>query len=311
MIDIILDSLLDAVIDTAKLAPFLFLTYLAMEWLEHRTEEKTKKAVEKAGRSGPFWGGLLGVVPQCGFSAAAASLYAGRVITIGTLIAVFLSTSDEMLPILLSSGISNWSMMLKILAAKMIYGIAVGFAIDALHRFLIQKGILAKRRMLPASTDKKILEEEPGTEHIKDLCEQDNCHCDKGAKGIFKSALIHTLQILLYIFIITLVLNIIMEYGGEALLGSAFTDYPIVQSLIAGAVGLIPNCAASVLITQLYLEGIIGIGAMLSGLMVGAGTGLLILLRSNRGFLKNLKVIGVLYITGVIGGLLIGLIPVW
>ena len=102
-----------------------------------------------------------------------------------------------------------------------------------------------------------------------------------------------------------------MEYGGEALLGSAFTDYPIVQSLIAGAVGLIPNCAASVLITQLYLEGIIGIGAMLSGLMVGAGTGLLILLRSNRGFLKNLKVIGVLYITGVIGGLLIGLIPVW
>lgn len=201
--------------------------------------------------------------------------------------------------------------MLKILAAKMIYGIVVGFAIDALHRFLIQKGILAKRRMLPASTDKKILEEEPGTEHIKDLCEQDNCHCDKGAKGIFKSALIHTLQILLYIFIITLVLNIIMEYGGEALLGSAFTDYPIVQSLIAGAVGLIPNCAASVLITQLYLEGIIGIGAMLSGLMVGAGTGLLILLRSNRGFLKNLKVIGVLYITGVIGGLLIGLIPVW
>ncbi len=311
MIDIILDSLLDAVIDTAKLAPFLFLTYLAMEWLEHRTEEKTKKAVEKAGLSGPFWGGLLGVVPQCGFSAAAASLYAGRVITIGTLIAVFLSTSDEMLPILLSSGISNWSMMLKILAAKMIYGIVVGFAIDALHRFLIQKGILAKRKMLPASTDKKILEEEPGTEHIKDLCEQDNCHCDKGAKGIFKSALIHTLQILLYIFIITLVLNIIMEYGGEALLGSAFTDYPIVQSLIAGAVGLIPNCAASVLITQLYLEGIIGIGAMLSGLMVGAGTGLLILLRSNRGFLKNLKVIGVLYITGVIGGLLIGLIPVW
>ena len=311
MIDIILDSLLDAVIDTAKLAPFLFLTYLAMEWLEHRTEEKTKRAVEKAGLSGPFWGGLLGVVPQCGFSAAAASLYAGRVITIGTLIAVFLSTSDEMLPILLSSGISNWAMMLKILAAKMIYGIAVGFAIDALHRFLIQKGILSKRRMLPASTDKKILEEEPGTEHIKDLCEQDNCHCDKGAKGIFKSALIHTLQILLYIFIITLVLNIIMEYGGEALLGSAFTDYPIVQSLIAGAVGLIPNCAASVLITQLYLEGIIGIGAMLSGLMVGAGTGLLILLRSNRGFLKNLKVIGVLYITGVIGGLLIGLIPVW
>ncbi len=311
MIDIILDSLLDAVIDTAKLAPFLFLTYLAMEWLEHRTEEKTKRAVEKAGLSGPFWGGLLGVVPQCGFSAAAASLYAGRVITIGTLIAVFLSTSDEMLPILLSSGISNWPMMLKILAAKMIYGIAVGFAIDALHRFLIQKGIFSKRRMLPASTDKKILEEEPGTEHIKDLCEQDNCHCDKGAKGIFKSALIHTLQILLYIFIITLVLNIIMEYGGETLLGSAFTDYPIVQSLIAGAVGLIPNCAASVLITQLYLEGIIGIGAMLSGLMVGAGTGLLILLRSNRGFLKNLKVIGVLYITGVIGGLLIGLIPVW
>ena len=309
MLAIILDSLLDAVIDTAKLAPFLFLTYLAMEWLEHRTEDKTKKAVEKAGLSGPLWGGLLGVVPQCGFSAAAASLYAGRVITIGTLIAVFLSTSDEMLPIFLSSGITNWPMMLKILAIKMVYGIAVGFGIDALHRFLIQRGILAKRRMLPASTDKKILEEEPGTEHIKDLCEQDNCHCDKGARGIFKSALIHTLQILLYIFIITLVLNIIMEYGGETLLVGAFTDYPILQSIIAGAVGLIPNCAASVVLTQLYLEGIIGTGAMLSGLMVGAGTGLLILFRSNRGLVSNLKVVGVLYITGVVGGFLFGFLP--
>ncbi len=309
MLEIILDSLLDAVIDTAKLAPFLFLTYLAMEWLEHRTEEKTKRAVEKAGLSGPLWGGLLGVVPQCGFSAAAASLYAGRVITVGTLIAVFLSTSDEMLPILLSSGINNWPMMLKILAVKMIYGIAVGFGIDALHRLLVQKGVLAKRRMLPASTDKKILEEEPGTEHIKDLCEQDNCHCDNGAKGIFRSALIHTLQILLYIFIITLVLNIIMEYGGEALLSSAFTDYPILQSIIAGAVGLIPNCAASVVITQLYLEGIIGTGALLSGLMVGAGTGLLILFRSNRGLVSNLKVVGVLYLTGVAGGFLFGLLP--
>ena len=309
MLEIILDSLLDAVIDTAKLAPFLFLTYLAMEWLEHRTEEKTKRAVEKAGLSGPLWGGLLGVVPQCGFSAAAASLYAGRVITVGTLIAVFLSTSDEMLPILLSSGINNWPMMLKILAVKMIYGIAVGFGLDALHRLLVQKGVLAKRRMLPASTDKKILEEEPGTEHIKDLCEQDKCHCDKGAKGIFKSALIHTLQILLYIFIITLVLNIIMEYGGEALLSSAFTDYPILQSIIAGAVGLIPNCAASVVITQLYLEGIIGTGALLSGLMVGAGTGLVILFRSNRGLISNLKVVGVLYITGVAGGFLFGLLP--
>ncbi len=311
MWEIILDSLLDAVIDTAKLAPFLFLTYLAMEWLEHRTEEKTKRAVEKAGRSGPFWGGLLGVVPQCGFSAAAASLYAGRVITAGTLIAVFLSTSDEMLPILLSSGVKSWPLILKALAVKMVYGISVGFALDAVHRMLVHKGILGKRRMLPASTDKKILEEEPGTEHIKDLCEQDKCHCDKGVKGIFLSALIHTLQIILYIFVISLILNIVMEFGGDALANGSFTQYPVIQSLIMGLVGLIPNCAASVLITQLYLEGIIGIGAMLSGLMVGAGTGLLILFRSNRGFLSNLKVVGVLYAAGVIGGLLFGLLPVW
>ncbi len=307
----ILDALLDAVIDTAKILPFLFLTYLIMEWLEHRTEEKTRHAVERAGKMGPLFGGLLGVVPQCGFSAAAASLYAGRVITIGTLLAVFLSTSDEMLPILISSGAGNWTVIIKALIVKMVYGVAAGFGVDILHRFLVTKGVLGRRRMIPASSDKRLLEEEPGTEHIKDLCEQDNCHCDKGVKGIFISAIKHTLQIIAYIFIITLALNLIMEFGGEKFISGIFTTNPIVQALIAGVIGLIPNCAASVVITQLYLEGIIGAGALLSGLMVGAGAGLLVLFRTNRSFKGNLKVVISLYIIGVVGGLLAGLIPMW
>ncbi|MBR1860634.1 MAG: arsenic efflux protein [Lachnospiraceae bacterium] len=311
MWETILDALLDAVIDTAKLLPFLFLTYLGMEWLEHRTEEKTKSAVEKAGRLGPLFGGLLGVVPQCGFSAAAASLYAGRVITAGTLLAVFLSTSDEMLPILLSSGVGNWAVILKALAVKMVYGAIAGFGVDLLHRVLVERGILGRRKMIPASSDKSLLEEEPGTEHIKDLCEQENCHCDKGVKGIFVSAASHTLRIAAYIFVITLALNLLMELGGEELISGLFTTNPIIQALLAGVIGLIPNCAASVIITQLYLEGMIGAGALLAGLMVGAGTGLLVLFRTNRSALGNLKVVVTLYVLGVAGGLLAGLIPIW
>lgn len=308
MWETIWDALLDAFLDTAKTLPFLFLTYLAMEWLEHRTEDKTKKAVEKAGRLGPLFGGLLGVVPQCGFSAAAASFYSGRVITIGTLLAVFLSTSDEMLPLLLTSGIGNWLTIVKALGVKLVFGIAVGFIVDAVHRMFLLKGWIKPRHMLPVTANKKLLEEEPGTEHIKDLCEQEKCECER---GIFKSTISHTLQITLYLFLITFALNLLLEFGGEELISGLLSDKPIIGALIAGAIGLIPNCAASVVITQLYIENTIGAGAMLAGLMVGAGTGLLVLLRTNREWKSNLRVIALLYVLGVLGGILAGLLPIW
>lgn len=307
----IVDALLDALLDTAKVLPFLFVTYLLMEWLEHRTEDKTKKAVEKAGHLGPLFGGLLGVVPQCGFSAAAASLYSGRVVTVGTLLAVFISTSDEMIPIMLgelASGKSDWAVIVKAVVAKLILGILAGFAVDFFHRFMMLRGWIKPKHMIPATSDKKKLDEEPGTEHIKDLCEQEKCKCET---GIFKSAVKHTLQVIIYILIISIVLNIVIEMGGEEVIESLLRDKPVIGALVAGVIGLIPNCAASVAITQLYMEGAIGAGAMLAGLMVGAGAGLLVLLKTNKDWKSNLKFIALLYVVGVVGGILIGFIPIW
>lgn len=307
----IVDALLDALLDTAKVLPFLFVTYLLMEWLEHRTEDKTKKAVEKAGHLGPLFGGLLGVVPQCGFSAAAASLYSGRVVTVGTLLAVFISTSDEMIPIMLgelASGKSDWAVIVKAVVAKLILGILAGFAVDFFHRFMMLRGWIKPKHMIPATSDKKKLDEEPGTEHIKDLCEQEKCKCET---GIFKSAVKHTLQVIIYILIISIVLNIVIEMGGEEVIESLLRDKPVIGALVAGVIGLIPNCAASVAITQLYMEGAIGAGAMLAGLMVGAGAGLLVLLKTNKDWKSNLKFIALLYAVGVVGGILIGFIPIW
>lgn len=305
------DAVLDALLDTAKILPFLFLTYLLMEWLEHRTEDKTKKAVEKAGHLGPLFGGLLGVIPQCGFSAAAASLYSGRVVTVGTLLAVFISTSDEMIPIMLgglASGQADWTVIVKAVVAKLLFGIAIGFTVDALHRFMMLRGWIKPRHMLPTSADKKKLDEEPGTEHIKDLCEQEKCKCET---GIFKSAVKHTLQVIIYILLISIVLNLAIEFGGEEVIKNVLNNRPILGALVAGIIGLIPNCAASVAITQLYMEGAIGAGALLSGLMVGAGSGLLVLLKTNKDWKSNLKLIALLYAVGVVGGILIGFIPIW
>ena len=239
MLDIILDTLLDSV----KLLPFLFITYLLMEELEHKTGGKAKNRIRSAGKSGPVWGALLGVIPQCGFSAAASSLYAGHVITVGTLLAIFLSTSDEMLPIMISEAVAP-VVIVKILAAKVII-------------------------------------------------------------GIFRSAFKHTLKIFAYILIISFLLNVVIGFIGEDTLAGFFTAMPLVGEAVAALVGLIPNCASSVVITELYLGGIIGAGAMMSGLLVNAGVGLLVLFRLNRDWKQNAGIVAALYGLGVFWGVII------
>lgn len=276
------DVILDALADTAKLLPFLFLTYLAMEYLEHRTGEGTKKLIEKAGRFGPVIGGVLGIVPQCGFSAAASGLYAGRVITLGTLLAIYLSTSDEMLPILISER-APVSLILKILLAKAAIGILAGLITD-----------FAVRR--------KGMEQH---EHIHEICEHEHCHCEK---GIFRSALSHTLQILLFILAVNLILGLILHFVGEEALSELVLHQRVAGPVLAGILGLIPNCAGSVLVTQLYLEGAMGIGAAMSGLLTGSGVGLLVLFRVNHNRKENLKILGLLYGIGVLAGIAAGLI---
>lgn len=278
MIDVILDTLLDVV----KLLPFLFLTYLAMEYLEHKTGDKAETIVKKAGRFGPVIGGALGIVPQCGFSAAASNLYAGRVISLGTLMAIYLSTSDEMLPILISEQAAP-GLIVKILLAKAVIGMAVGMVIDILLR-------------------KRGLEEH---EHIHDICEHEHCHCEK---GIFRSALSHTAQITFFILLITFALNLLLNFVGEDVLANLILSKPVVGPLLASLVGLIPNCAGSVVITQLYLENVIGIGAAMAGLLTGSGVGLLVLFRVNHNRKENLRILGLLYGIGVLAGVVTDLL---
>lgn len=281
----------DALIDSIKLVPFLFLTYLAMEYLEHKTGEHARKLIRRPGAedtghtghrrslrslAAPVIGGLLGAVPQCGFSAAASNLYAGRVITLGTLMAIYLSTSDEMLPILVSEQ-APAGMILKILAGKAVIGMAAGLAVDLLCR----KG-------------------DGNQEGIRDICEQEHCHCEK---GILRSALSHTVKIAFFILAVNLGLNLVLHYLGEDALGNLILNRPIAGPVLAGLVGLIPNCAGSVAITQLYLAGTMGLGAAMAGLLAGSGVGVLVLFRVNHDRRENLKILGLLYAIGVAAGI--------
>ncbi len=287
------EAIIDALIDSVKLLPFLYITYILMEYLEHHTESRTKMIVQQAGRMGPIFGGLLGAVPQCGFSAAAANLYAGRVITVGTLLAIFLSTSDEMLPIMLSEA-APISLIGKILLIKALYGILAGLLID-----LIVQG---RHKYHAMQTKRETERENPFA--IKEICEHDHCNCQD---GIFLSAFKHTSEVFVFLFIVSAVLNVGIETIGEEALAQFILHRPFLGEVLAGLIGLIPNCAASVVLTQLYLEGAMSFSAMMAGLLVGAGVGLLVLFRVSRNILKNLLVLIMLYLTGVCGGLLIHL----
>ena len=279
MIDVIKDTLFDSI----KLLPFLFLAYLLMEYLEHKTGNKTKGIVKKSGKLGPLWGGIIGIFPQCGFSAAAANLYAGKIITMGTLIAVFLSTSDEMLPILISEA-APASLILKILAIKLVVGIIAGFIIDLVIN------VIGKT---------KKVEPEEAEGH---MCEHDHCDCEH---GIFKSALKHTINIFIFITIITFAINTLIHFIGEETIEKAIAGVPVLGILVSSIFGLIPNCAGSVIITELYLSNLISFGSMIAGLLVGSGIGILVLFKSNKNIKENLTITGLLMLVGIIVGLII------
>lgn len=272
------EVLLDAIIDSIKLVPFLFVTYLIMEYIEHKTKDKTKQMIKKSGKYGPLIGSILGIFPQCGFSVSATNLYAARVITLGTLIAVYLSTSDEMLPILLSEAVPL-STILKILGIKLIIGIIAGFCIDFVMR---------------------LRHKEQEEEKIIDLCEKEHCHCEH---GIVKSALKHTLNIFVFILLVTLIINIGIHLIGEEKISGFLQNQPILGPVIAGLIGLIPNCASSVILTQMYLENVISFATVIAGLLVGAGVGLAVLFKTNKGMKQNIGIVALLYSIGVIAGI--------
>lgn len=274
-------ALLHSLGHTANLIPILFLAYLLMEYLEHHAGGKLNQCLQRNRRTGPFFGSLLGLIPQCGFSSAAASFFAGGAISIGTLLAVFLSTSDEMLPIMISNKVPGKTVML-ILGLKLLTGLMVGFLVD----FAARKFHMDRNRK------------------IHDFCVQEHCSCEG---GIFRPALRHTIQIALMIYLVTAALHIAFDFIPQEKI-MAVWQIPVLSELIAALIGLVPNCAASVMITNLYVEGVMGIGPMMAGLLVNAGVGLLVLFRVNKDKWENCAIVSLLLFSGVFFGILYGVI---
>ncbi len=350
--DLLIDILLDAGKDTLSLVPFLLVTYLTLETLEHVAGDRVNGAIKRAGAAGPVVGSLLGIVPQCGFSAMAATLYAGRVVTLGTLVAVFLSTSDEMLPLLLAEQVPVQTMAM-LLASKALIALVTGFIVDAAIRGLRRnaRAHAAIRRTVlgtaanPAHVNcahddhtggdiiDEVAEAGVSADHIHELCERDHCGCDEdedehghdhghadahehhhghshsheGAPvlSIIRSAISHTVQVSVFIFLVTLILVAVLETFGESAIEQFLRGNETLAVLGSALVGLIPNCSASVVITQLYLEGALQLAPMLAGTLISAGVGYLVLFRTNRSARENAVFLVMMYVIGAGWGLVL------
>lgn len=278
-----LDSLIDALLDTLKILPYLFITFVILELLEHKLSNKNEIILRKNKKFGPFIGGLLGAIPQCGFSTMASSLFSSRVITIGTVIAIFLSTSDEMLPIMVSEKV-DVLILLKIVGSKVLIGILVGIVVDFIFK------------------DKH---EKPHN-HIHEMCHDEECHCE--SDGILLSSIKHTLKILIFILIANILINGIIYFIGEDRLTKLLMGKKIITYFAASLIGLIPNCASSVIITKLYLANLITVGTLLAGLLTGSGLGILLLFRNNKNLKENLTILWIIYTVGVVVGILADMI---
>ena len=278
MKEVLLDTLLDAI----KIIPFLFVTFLLMEYIEHGFTKKGKEKIKKTGNLGPFFGSLLGAVPQCGFSVMATYLYVTRIVTLGTLISIYLSTSDEMLPILISQKCS-FSIIIKILLIKVLIGMLAGFIID----FIIRKKTKSSNY------------------EIKKFCDEEHCDCEH---GIIKSSIKHTFNILIFIIVITLLLNLGFYYFGNDSIEKLFLKDSFFSPFISSLIGLIPNCGASVILTELYLNNVISFASVISGLLTGSGVALLVLFKINKNVKENVKILLTLYFIGALSGIVIEII---
>ena len=288
MPEFLVHSIIHALKDSAMSIPVLFLAYLFMEILERsrRLNEDMLHAYSK--KAGPAIGGLLGAVPQCGISGAAASLFSTGSITVGTMLAVFFATSDEMLPIMLSSMSGANSIapqkILGIVASKAAIGIVLGYIVDAFASKLF------------------------GHKDIHSFCEREHCECEDEEGSVWHSAIVHTVKIALMLVVVNFALTLVMELGGEEWLKASIISVPVVSELILAVVGLIPNCAVSVVITEAYLSGIVGLGGLFAGLLSNSGIGLLVLFRSNANMKENVTIVAIACVLSAIVGIVIGLI---
>lgn len=279
MLDIILDTLSDGI----KLIPFLFVAFLIIELIEHKFNKKTKNIIKKSGKYGPIIGSLFGLIPQCGFSVIATNFYITRVISIGTLFAVYLSTSDEMLPIMLSEG-SSFKTILCILLIKFICGIVFGLIIDKIIR---RKNIKL--------------------EYDYHLCDEDHCDC---SHSVMKSSIKHTINTLFFVLIISFIVNILFEYFGTEVISKMFMKDNLFGPFVGSLIGLIPNCGASIALTELFLKGAINMGTCIAGLLTGSGVAIIVLFKSNKNLKENIFIVTVLYLIGVLIGIFIEFIGI-
>lgn len=278
------EVVIHGLIEVLILLPFLYLTYLLMELIEHKASAKTRELMARAGRLGPIAGAPLGAIPQCGFSSVASNLYAGRVITMGTLVAVFLSTSDEMLPILIAGNVEI-STVLLIMLYKIVVAAAAGFAVDLVLHF--------------AGRDKCEMD-------IDGLCDEDGCNCEK---GIFLSALHHTVSVGLWCLAVIMGIGTLIFFIGEEALGALVIDIPVLSHLVCALIGLIPNCAASVALSSLALSGIITTGEMIAGLFSAAGVGMFVLFKMNKKQKENWLIVLLVVVIGAVFGAVADLLP--
>lgn len=279
MWDRIFDVLLDAFKDTLITLPFLFGVYLLIEYIEHKSSDKLGNALRRMGPFGSVGGAVIGAIPQCGFSVAASNLYAGRLISMGTLIAVYISTSDEAIPLMIKEP-SFAPQILKLIIIKVGIAMAAGILVD------IAAKLFGKKK-----------EQEP----FKELC----ADCDCEHHGILHSALHHTLHIIIIILIVNILLGCVMEFAGEQTVEKLMMTNSWAQPVIAAFVGFIPNCAASAVLTKLYISGVVSFGALIAGLCTGAGVGLMVLFRTNKNYKQNFAIMGILYAVAVASGLII------
>lgn len=278
----IIHSLKHSFIDSIKLLPFLFIAFFIIELIEHKLSDKSKDVISKSGKFGPILGSLLGLIPQCGFSVIATNLYITRILSLGTLISIYLSTSDEMLVILLSRNTSIKT-ILPLLLVKFFVGIISGFIIDFILRNKNKKQVTYS------------------------ICEDEHCGCEE-EENLFKSSLIHTIKTLIFIFIVTFIITIIFELFGEEYLSKILLKDTLLSPFITSLIGLIPNCASSVILTELYLSGAINFASIISGLLTGSGVAILVLFKTNKNLKENLNILGLVYIIGVLTGILITII---
>lgn len=272
------DALIDGLIDTLKMLPFLFAAFLVLEAVEHYSEKHRDNVLTKIGNAGPLVGAVFGCVPQCGFSVAAANLYSGGVITLGTMLAVFLATSDEAVLLLIGNP-GNGKTVLYLLLSKVIIGTVCGYVVDLLLR-------------------KSSLKRKP----LGGICE--DCGCEE-EEGILKAAFHHTVQIFFYLLIFNIILNLLLEMVGIEVLSGLLLKDSLLQPVLAAIIGLIPNCAASVALTELYLTGVLSLGSVIAGLLSSAGVGLAILFRVNKNIKENFEILGILLLCAIIPGILL------